>query len=213
MNVYITFPFVGEYVKLFQIFWLTLFLFLSILSFILLFDMSKRIHYFYFELLPLPSIAIYDNATNPPTHTHKYSNELHVWRQKKFLNFNTLSICFIYFKNLSNITETSLTIYVLQFRCVYECVHCYVLTYVCMYVCLSVRFPEGRLCSISCKLFLSSMKWYKDDMKIFDLPQYKRCSLISPTLKIFFLSQKDSSRSKFSQCMLLLKVVIYWKCV
>ena len=53
-------------------------------------------------------------TTTPPTHTHthKYSNELHVWRQKKFLNFNTLSICFIYFKNLSNITETSLTIYV-----------------------------------------------------------------------------------------------------
>ena len=154
-------------------------------------------------------------TTKPPTHTHtqilkwavRMKTEKVFELQYTFYLLHLLQKLVKYNRNFSYHLCLAISV------CVCVCVDFYVLTYVCMYVCLSVRFPEGRLCSISCKLFLSSMKWYKDDMKIFDLPQYKRCSLISPTLKIFFLSQKDSSRSKFSQCMLLLKVVIYWKCV
>ena len=142
MNVYITFPFVGEYVKLFQIFWLTLFLFLSILSFILLFDMSKRIQYFYFEQLPLPSIAIYDNATNPHTHTQilKWAARMKTEKvfelQYTFYLLHLLQKLVKYNRNFSY--HLCLAISVCVWVCAFLC------AYVCLYVCVFVRTLSRR---------------------------------------------------------------------
>ena len=135
-------------------------------------------------------------TTNLPAHTHKYILKWAAYiKRRKVLYFNTLSICFIYFKTCQR----------------YENFHHLCLAVAC--VCVSTHVFRRTIVKHIMQTFLSSMKWYKDDMKIFDLPQCKRYSLISPTLKFSFRRTNIPHALNFSQCMLLLKVVIYWKCV